>query len=56
MNYSKLQKGDQVYWRDPDEGIGSRIYTIETISLSGDIVRIMESDGSVLECFKWELL
>lgn len=50
-----LHQGDQVYWEDPDGGIGSRVYQILTIEMRGEVVRITEPDGSVLECFPDEL-
>lgn len=56
----ELCPGDEVYWNDPDDGACSRYYVIHTIELRchvgvGDIARIVEQDGSVLECFISEL-
>jgi hypothetical protein len=51
----KLAPGDEVYWTDPDGGICSRIYKIQSISVNGSIVVIQDVDGSVLECFAREL-
>lgn len=53
---TRYQAGDEVYWTDPDAGAASRTYRISTIRyLSNGVVRIMEDDGSVLECFRGEL-
>jgi len=50
-----LSQGDQVIWNDPDDATCSRVYTIQTIQIIGDVVRIVDVDGSVLECFAQEL-
>jgi len=50
-----LKSGDKVYWNDPDDGLCSRWYDIETIEIVGDIVSIVEPDGSHLSCFMEEL-
>ena len=52
----ELHSGDQVFWNDPDGGLCSRYYTIESIELFDDeMVRIYDVDGDVLECFAREL-
>ena len=51
----KLHQGDQVYWEDPDEGSCSRLLAIQTIEVNGNIVTIMEPDGSVVEAYAREL-
>ena len=52
----KLHSGDEVYWNDPNEGAGSRVYMIQRIELfAGGMVVIHEPDGSCLECFASEL-
>jgi hypothetical protein len=52
----KLQPGDEVFWTDPDEDACSGIYKIQTIEfVPPNMVRIMEPDGSVLECYAREL-
>ena len=51
----QLQTGDEVLWNDPDDGACSRIYTIQNIEITGDIVSIQDKDGSNLECFLSEL-
>lgn len=50
-----LHSGDDVFWEDPDEGICSRVVTIQAIEVIGDVVRITDSDGAELECFAEEL-
>ena len=50
-----LHTDDEVYWTDPDGGKTSRHYTISTIEILGEIVRIVDRDGSTLECFASEL-
>lgn len=53
-----LQRGDSVYWNDPDDGICSRVLVIQTIEINDEddpVVIIMEPDGSVVECFASEL-
>lgn len=48
-----LQPGDKVFWNDPDNGHCSREYTIGSIcyqTAGGNLVRITEDNGSVLEC------
>ena len=53
----ELQPGDHVFWNDPDEGICSRILTICSIDFKeeGNVVEIMEPNGSVVECYVSEL-
>lgn len=51
----KLHSGDEVYWTDPDDGLCSRTLTIQSIEVKGDIVRIQDKSGDVLECFAKEL-
>lgn len=51
----KLHQGDQVFWSDPDNGTCSRILTIQTITVVGDVITIMEPDGSVVEAYAREL-
>lgn len=52
----KLQPGDEAYWNDPDDGACSRVYKIASIEhFDDDVVRIVDVDGSVLECFVREL-
>jgi len=56
-----LQNGDDVFWKDPDDGLCSRTYTVSTIEyhgIRGDdgcIIRITDVDGNELECFAHEL-
>ncbi len=51
----RLQEGDQVYWNDPDEGACSRTYNISSIGMVGQLVSIVDEDGSTLECYPEEL-
>jgi hypothetical protein len=51
----ELQVGDQVFWNDPEDGLCSRFYTIAAIEIEDDMVRIVDTDGSELECFAYEL-
>lgn len=44
-----------MFWTDPDEGKCSRVYKIAVIQIDGDIVTILEANGSMLECFLQEL-
>lgn len=58
MNLStakQLQRGDEVTWTDPNNGECSRTLTINMISVTGDVVRIVDTDGEYLECFASEL-
>jgi hypothetical protein len=56
-----LQRGDSVFWNDPDAGTCSRILVIGTIEIhdadddENPVVYITELDGSVVECFANEL-
>jgi len=52
-----LQSGDQVYWNDPDDGLCSRMYTIESITSHSEtgVVTITEKDGSVIDAYFNEL-
>lgn len=52
---STLHHGDEVFWADPDKGKCSRYFTINTITIKGDIICISDIDGSCLECFTNEL-
>ena len=52
----QLHKGDEVFWNDPDEGACSRTLKIHSIEFfPPNLVRIMEVDGSVVECYAREL-
>ena len=51
----KLLPGDEITWNDPDDGICSGTYTINTIKIKNDIVCIDTTDGSYIECFAREL-
>jgi hypothetical protein len=51
----QLRSGDEVYWTDPDSDRCSRTYKIREITVYGDTVRIVDINGSVLECFLSEL-
>jgi outer membrane protein assembly factor BamB len=51
----KLRSGDQVHWTDPDGGICSRTFTVQTIKVKGNIVYITDKSGGYLECFAKEL-
>jgi len=51
----KLKSGDEVHWKDPDEGLCSRTLTIGSIKVTGDIVRILDTEGDYLECLAKEL-
>jgi len=52
----KLQPGDEVFWNDPDGGRCSRYYEICLIEFfPPNLVRILEDNGSVLECYAREL-
>jgi hypothetical protein len=51
----KLRPGDEVFWNDPDDGACSRVYVIQTIEVNGNVVTIMEPNGSTLECYAREL-
>ena len=55
-----LRPGDEVYWNDPDEGLCSRPYKIQSVGVSEqekyDIpLHIVDVSGDVLECFASEL-
>jgi len=50
-----LGHGDRVYWNDPDGGKCSRSYDIASIEVVGDLVKIVDVDGSELECLIKEL-
>lgn len=51
----KLRPGDQVFWNDPDEGACSRVLTIRAVEVCGNVVCIMEPNGSEVECYAREL-
>jgi len=51
----RLHRDDQVFWRDPDAGLCSRLYTILSIWIKGNIVTIVDMRGDVLECYAREL-
>ena len=52
---NNLHPGDEVYWNDPDAGICSDHYVITMIETRGEVIRIMDTKGRVLECFAKEL-
>jgi hypothetical protein len=56
----QLHSGDEVYWNDPDAGVCSRYYRIQSIDVHPDdgpdtVVEIQDIDGSFIECFLKEL-
>jgi hypothetical protein len=52
----ELHNGDEVYWNDPDEGLCSRYYTIQTITVRVDgLCVISDKQGTDLECWAEEL-
>lgn len=46
----KLQPGDRIWWEDPDEGIGSRHYTVKRANTKGLRATVECMDGTVLKC------
>lgn len=44
-----LQRGDKVWWQDPDEGIGSRWYTVRRAGTKGLIAVIEDERGVRVE-------
>ena len=50
-----LQNGDEVFWKDPDEGLTSRHIIIQSVKIRGDVVCIYGVDGDELECLANEL-
>ena len=55
MNRQQLKPGIRVFWQDPDNGACSRYVVIKHVEFHGEIVRLQESDGAVIECFLNEL-
>lgn len=51
----QLRPGDEVFWRDPDDGACSRHITIARIRINDDIATIVDHRGGVLDCFLSEL-
>ena len=59
---SELSVGDEVFWNDPDNGLGRGIYTIQSIhTQSGkilhgsDVCFLKNESGSEAEVFAFEL-
>ncbi len=52
---SELLYGDEVVWNDPDGGVCTKVVTIRSIQIIGDIVRIVDIEGDELECYASEL-
>ncbi len=51
-----LRTGDEFFWSDPDEGTCSRVVRIQTIEYTDErTIRVMESNGNVLECYLNEI-
>ncbi len=56
LNEAKLLvAGTVVWWDDPDCGTCSRLYTIKTVTVRGNIVSIEEPNGDFLECLPKEI-
>ena len=56
QDIKKLNRGDKVFWNDPDEGACSRIYDIKTVKIfNPNLVEIEDKNGDVLECPPSEL-
>ncbi len=54
--WHKIPFPSRVYWSDPDRGLCSRYYNVQTLTIDhNQIVTIEDIDGSVLECPKHEL-
>jgi hypothetical protein len=50
-----LKPGQEVFWKDPDDGACSKYLTIKEIEVRDDMVRITDEDGEYLECLPSEL-
>jgi len=50
-----IREGDEIFWNDPDNGLCSRTYKVQSIEINGNIITITDPDGAVLECFANEL-
>jgi hypothetical protein len=51
----KLQSGDEVFVKDHADGRRSRHYTVNHIDVFDDIVQLLASDGSYVECWPEEV-
>ena len=64
----QLNKGDKVFWTDPDRGLCSKYIVIETSSIAGEdedsddhefygdeVVTLLGQNGDELECYAHEL-
>tara|TARA_B100000959_G_scaffold276043_1_gene330222 strand:+ start:1059 stop:1256 length:198 start_codon:yes stop_codon:yes gene_type:complete len=54
-----LEIGDEVYWKDPDEGVCSGYGTVTAIvgekDLGAAVYRLRMNDGGEIEAFEHEL-
>lgn len=51
-----LRSGDEITWNDPDDGLCTKTFVMQSIEyLSDDVVRITDKDGGVLEAHLHEL-
>lgn len=52
----ELNPGDEVFWKDPDQGLCSKAIVIDTIIVEDDgIVKLSDRNGGYLECWVHEL-
>jgi hypothetical protein len=50
-----LQRGDCVFWTDPDDGLCSRKVEVVGVALRGDEVVLHGASGEELHCLPGEL-
>lgn len=55
MNTKNLKPGDEVFWTDPNDGIGSGIYVIHEIVSSEVLIITTPEYDSYIEVFAHEL-
>lgn len=50
-----LAVGNRVWWRDPDDDIGSGVYTVSHLNEDSEIVGLKNEEGSEVEAMSMEL-
>ena len=50
-----LRSGDEITWKDPDDGNCSKTASLRKIEVKGDMVKIYWLDGEYTEAFLSEL-
>ena len=50
-NFAELDRGSEVYWNDPDDGICSGFYTVLSVNMMAETIWLGNDAGSEVEAY-----